>query len=772
MPLVKFLGNVSITTQSNQSTPTHSTTVAPKTTSRVSILDFVFKTIGNSVILKTRRKPHRIKRSTRTLRSREKARSFGILASIKSGLLPRPAFPVGLVVPFQNPQSNPPVFTLPAVTQVPPATEAPVMPVVSPNPLPILTTVAPTTDDSPFLPPSTLEPVLPPFPATEEPGIPNQACCSSTRSAQAYFSNPRYPSSDVSSNSVCSVTVIPHSESICQLKVEFLVGRFLPPSKGVCQNQALSFSGTIWPLGIKVICGFNDGQHIYIHIDRSFPLSQRYVNFILRTSTSGQNYNMYLSIQQIDCSSSFDVQAPPGCLQYFTANFGSFSSFNFANGQYLSDTSYKICFYTPRNFCKIVCSSSNGHFMLEKFGSNELIPYTHSGVSSKYCVQDYLLIPSGSANGESPTQDRYCGGTLNPNHGVRSYQPIVAKLNGPIFTVEVKTGISSRFFAPAHTGFSVNYQLISSKCHSSGISEPCKASEATIPSHTVDYTITNPATNAPHSSVITAAPPIPTTTAIFTPNLAYGLPKPKPVYGAPINSYGAITHGPNLHEGHHLPLPSKGSYGVPQPPKQSYGVPQPPKQNYGVPQDAYSVPQSSYSALANGENQGKIDINELFNYFQQLQYWTNLFQNSPGSNNQNHGSQWLENNGNYDTAYNFPSNQYASKQKLSYGPPSNQYTNFGTPINSSSNETSSSYDAPMNSSSLSRGNDPLILPQFGPPSLAQPQFQGKYTALSPGLLPPDPIKHGDASEENEKLLRNEIRKKSIDIDSDYYDERR
>ena len=52
--------------------------------------------------------------------------------------------------------------------------------------------------------------------------------------------------------------------------------------------------------------------------------------------------------------------------------------------------------------------SEEDNFGLEKFGNYKTSPYSRSGVSSMYCVRDYIRIPDGSSNGflHTVTHDR------------------------------------------------------------------------------------------------------------------------------------------------------------------------------------------------------------------------------------------------------------------------------------------------------------------------------------------------------------------------------
>lgn len=57
------------------------------------------------------------------------------------------------------------------------------------------------------------------------------------------------------------------------------------------------------------------------------------------------------------------------------------------------------------------------------------VPYDRSGMSSLYCVRDYLRIPDGSADGSlyTASHDRYCGGHLAHTHGSAAPSPVTSE---------------------------------------------------------------------------------------------------------------------------------------------------------------------------------------------------------------------------------------------------------------------------------------------------------------------------------------------------------
>ena len=109
------------------------------------------------------------------------------------------------------------------------------------------------------------------------------------------------------------------------------------------------------------------------------------------------------------------IQAPTGCFQYHFDTSGLMKSFNYEGGQYLNNQHYRICILASSDACQIEYTSE-GEFMLEKWGNYKTVPYTRAGSTSTYCVQDYLSIPGASNSTSAPSSDRFCGGQLNSQY--------------------------------------------------------------------------------------------------------------------------------------------------------------------------------------------------------------------------------------------------------------------------------------------------------------------------------------------------------------------
>ena len=96
-----------------------------------------------------------------------------------------------------------------------------------------------------------------------------------------------------------------------------------------------SFSAAAPP----VICGTNTGEHMYIHASPQCNVLT--ANF--GSSSTATTSAFTIKVTQVPCSSK--TKAPQGCLQYFTGNTGTITTYNYnsAGGVLLTNQDYSIC---------------------------------------------------------------------------------------------------------------------------------------------------------------------------------------------------------------------------------------------------------------------------------------------------------------------------------------------------------------------------------------------------------------------------------------------
>ena len=124
------------------------------------------------------------------------------------------------------------------------------------------------------------------------------------------------------------------------------------------------FSGSSGDLGNGKLCGNNKDQHLYIPIDndQARPMIRVIADgrFGSSANLTTPSYKFDIKITQIDCDTNEDqmkmLQAPQGCLQYFSERSGTINSFNWdpaTKRQYLPNQRYTICIRKSSIDCRL-----------------------------------------------------------------------------------------------------------------------------------------------------------------------------------------------------------------------------------------------------------------------------------------------------------------------------------------------------------------------------------------------------------------------------------
>ena len=133
------------------------------------------------------------------------------------------------------------------------------------------------------------------------------------------------------------------------------------------------------------------------------------------------NYTWNIQVRQIDCRSGHPLEAPQGCLQYFTQPTDTIESFNFAKGgsPYPANLDYAICIKRQPGFCGINLSRvtpTDGVFKMNTNGNSNAEPfgrfcYDFTGVVNPNISSDYLAVLGASTLvGRYPVESAYfCG---------------------------------------------------------------------------------------------------------------------------------------------------------------------------------------------------------------------------------------------------------------------------------------------------------------------------------------------------------------------------
>jgi len=253
--------------------------------------------------------------------------------------------------------------------------------------------------------------------------------------------------------------------NVCQIRFDFVVGQFMPPTAaGVCNQDMVNVitpQQTAMEVGAVALCGTLTGQHLIVDIDpRMSNAMAATLNINHAAGFAGQRMWQILA-KCVDCDS--EDRSPPNCLQYFSDMAGRISSFNGAAAvaanahQLIGTTRYAICFRQQPGFCGVTLTqarSSPGDapdaFLFPVMTAANA---AKSG-SNTECTSNYIAIKGTvtDANGAAKTPSRLCGAILNPKDAQTADAP--AETNG--FRINVVTDTAG--FAAA-SGFDIRYTL-------------------------------------------------------------------------------------------------------------------------------------------------------------------------------------------------------------------------------------------------------------------------------------------------------------------------
>jgi len=246
-------------------------------------------------------------------------------------------------------------------------------------------------------------------------------CGMTSNEIVTYFTNPSYPREE-DHDLACNSKIIVRP-GVCQVRFDFLKFDLPTPNQRTGYCEAMNSMKVLAPLrphGVlggkknNGFCGDNSGQHFYVpvhykdQIDILSTISEKH-----HRSNDKKNGLWNIKITQIECNSerSFfsQLEAPVGCLQYFTEPFGTISSFNFdGTATFSPDQDYAICI-------KSVGSGHTGKFCKMNLRANYFgMPV--GGGDIKYCEAGSELV--------NPKKDRECCNEPHSSYvGVVGCQP-------------------------------------------------------------------------------------------------------------------------------------------------------------------------------------------------------------------------------------------------------------------------------------------------------------------------------------------------------------
>ncbi|KAG1680225.1 hypothetical protein GQR58_012519 [Nymphon striatum] len=240
-----------------------------------------------------------------------------------------------------------------------------------------------------------------------------KSCHNRTSEKSVIFTNPSSPSKDTAAD-YCDLTIEVTSPDVCQIKVDFMTFDIDPPAAGVCSRDRFQILGAgAANLGIGSLCGVNTDQHIYIDVSQQTRPQTITLVFI---TDSQDDYEWKLKITQIDCKND-------------------------------------------KKDLRVKYTASDVDWSIDTSGADK----AKSGVGTTQCNQDYVILSRGSATGDDPSQDRYCGGVLNPDSAgqIDTAADVISKSKGPII---IRFHTDGTHETAAKDGFRLTYEQINTGC--------------------------------------------------------------------------------------------------------------------------------------------------------------------------------------------------------------------------------------------------------------------------------------------------------------------
>merc|ERR1712172_153027 len=222
----------------------------------------------------------------------------------------------------------------------------------------------------------------------------------------------------------CNYQINKAQEDVCSLRLDFLsfniqAGDFAAAggggqigtmdSLGACRDTFAVIANTNGA-NTPVICGQNEGQHMYVDIEPGATASST-IGFTFVALAAQRSWE--IKVTQLECGNA--MTPPDGCLQYHTGTAGQLTTFNYAgNALHLADQDYNICIRQEMGMtCTVytVCDAIAGQG--SPYSLSYVAPATATGATGSACTLDFIEI-SGSSETCDATHltNRYCGDVL------------------------------------------------------------------------------------------------------------------------------------------------------------------------------------------------------------------------------------------------------------------------------------------------------------------------------------------------------------------------
>merc|ERR1712127_649086 len=226
----------------------------------------------------------------------------------------------------------------------------------------------------------------------------------------------------------CNYQINKAQADVCSLRLDFLsfniqAGDFAAAtggaaagtmdSLGACRDTFSVITNTNGALGgTPVICGQNEGQHMYVDIGPSATASST-IGFTFMAIAATRTWE--IKVTRLECGNP--MTPPDGCLQYHTGSAGQLTTFNYAgNALHLANQDYNICIRQEMGMtCTVytVCAAIAGQGSPFSLSWLTGVAATAKGSSDFACSLDFIEISGSSEScGATTLTNKYCGDVL------------------------------------------------------------------------------------------------------------------------------------------------------------------------------------------------------------------------------------------------------------------------------------------------------------------------------------------------------------------------
>jgi len=175
--------------------------------------------------------------------------------------------------------------------------------------------------------------------------------------------------------------------------------------------------------GAPVICGENKGQHMILDTDGTACVK---AVFSYGSATTSRTYEIHVT--QYDSRNT--MGGPTGCLQYYTSNTGTISSFNFGGAvqssggalgnPHLANQDYTVCIRNNADKCLICYAEIIGYASPAASQNSFGLSVTSTAKKQQAdvgtnCKTDYIYIPNGTGGNTAAIRTTLIGTAIAAN---------------------------------------------------------------------------------------------------------------------------------------------------------------------------------------------------------------------------------------------------------------------------------------------------------------------------------------------------------------------